>query len=188
MDLLAAITALLLSYTPHGDDRSESALARANRMADMGAAIHLVTLAATCSAPFDFDGCQRRWSGSPVALAALLARTAHDETGLSHRIHEGRCYAYECDRGAARGPWQVHAVGPVSRELWNAIDRTPAGTLAGAWAATLIYSGARNQCRGTRIGTISAYATGYSCGWSGAARRERGWTRAESTLRAACAR
>lgn len=48
------------------------------------------------------DGISRRkWE-------TLLIAKAEGETHFSIRIQEGRCLPFECDRGKARGPWQVH--------------------------------------------------------------------------------
>jgi len=174
MNLAGAILALLLAYPRHAEDAAEPALARVGRLADHADSIALVSLAATCQGPWRDTECRRRWRGSPVSLAALLARTAYEETGLSARIHRGECRPGECDGGAARGP------------LWERIDASPEGTLAGAWAATLIYSGAAWYCRDSedwRAGAVSAYATGSSCAWSGAPDRVDGWRRAERYLR-----
>ncbi len=40
--------------------------------------------------------------------AAFLLAWGDAETHYSLRIHEGRCFKWECDRGRARGPWQAH--------------------------------------------------------------------------------
>jgi hypothetical protein len=50
--------------------------------------------------------------------AAFLLAWGDAETHYSLRIHEGRCFRWECDRGRARGPWQLHRNGR-SLELWD---------------------------------------------------------------------
>jgi hypothetical protein len=40
--------------------------------------------------------------------AALVIAIGQAESGFSLRIHDGRCFKWECDRGRARGPWQLH--------------------------------------------------------------------------------
>jgi hypothetical protein len=40
--------------------------------------------------------------------AALLLTIGYHESGFSLRIHAGLCKPQECDRGKARGPWQLH--------------------------------------------------------------------------------
>lgn len=50
--------------------------------------------------------------------AAFLIVWAKHETNLSLRIQVGRCKAWECDRGKARGPWQQHRNGR-DEETWN---------------------------------------------------------------------
>lgn len=184
MPLRGAILALLLSYPRAAEDASEPALHRVNRLADMADGIALASRRATCTGQWAGFPCRRRWADSPESLAALLAATAFGETGLSARLQRGACRPHECDHGAARGSWQVHAVGPVSGALWRRIGPGVDGVRAGAWAAALMYSAAAGACRPQgAVGTVSAYATGYSCQWTGARRRAASWWSAEAKIR-----
>ncbi len=53
--------------------------------------------------------------------AAFVLSWGSAETHYSLRIAEGRCMIAigECDRGKARGPWQVHRVAAMSAEQWD---------------------------------------------------------------------
>lgn len=46
---------------------------------------------------------------SPREWAALMLTVANHETHFSIRISDGQCKKWECDRGLARGMWQLHA-------------------------------------------------------------------------------
>lgn len=45
---------------------------------------------------------------SPRQWAALLITIGHHESAFSIRISDGNCKPHECDRGRARGMWQLH--------------------------------------------------------------------------------
>jgi hypothetical protein len=51
-------------------------------------------------------------------VAAFLLAWGDAETHFSLRIHRGQCFKWECDRGRARGPWQLHRNG-MAPELWD---------------------------------------------------------------------
>jgi hypothetical protein len=51
--------------------------------------------------------------------AAFLFAWGDAESKFSLRIHAGRCKKHECDRGRARGPWQVHRVASHTAEQWD---------------------------------------------------------------------
>ncbi len=51
--------------------------------------------------------------------AAFVLAWGDAETHYSLRIAEGRCLIWECDRGKARGPWQVHRNAAMSAEQWD---------------------------------------------------------------------
>lgn len=50
-------------------------------------------------------------------LAFLIAWGWH-ETAYSLRIHRNECRRWECDRGRARGPWQLHRNG-LDAQSWD---------------------------------------------------------------------
>lgn len=63
---------------------------------------------------------------TPDELAFVLAWGQH-ETHFAVRIHSGNCKRWECDRGRARGPWQLHQNG-MRAEDWNrmhGVENTP---------------------------------------------------------------
>jgi hypothetical protein len=51
--------------------------------------------------------------------AAFLITWGRHETNFSLRVHSGNCRAWECDRGRARGPFQVHRLKSMSDETWD---------------------------------------------------------------------
>jgi hypothetical protein len=51
--------------------------------------------------------------------AAFLIACGRYETAFSLRIHAGQCRPLECDRGRARGPWQVHRNSAMSDAQWD---------------------------------------------------------------------
>ncbi len=50
--------------------------------------------------------------------AAFLLALGDAESKFSLRIHAGNCKPTECDRGRARGPWQLHRNG-MPDEQWD---------------------------------------------------------------------
>lgn len=50
--------------------------------------------------------------------AAFLVAWGDAETHYSLRIHAGRCAKWECDRGRARGPWQLHRSADMTADTW----------------------------------------------------------------------
>lgn len=51
--------------------------------------------------------------------AAFLIAWGQAETNYSLRIQRGQCRRWECDRGRARGPWQVHRLRNMPLEKWD---------------------------------------------------------------------
>jgi hypothetical protein len=113
----------------------------------------------------------RGWPGSKRELASLLLTVAWHETRLSLRIHDGLCKPYECDRGRARGLWQLHAHASLPKERWLAVAGLDLeSTRNGAAEAAKALVRSRRLClRGTNADwvapTLSAYA-GLGCGGS----------------------
>lgn len=60
--------------------------------------------------------------------AAFLLAWGDAETHYSLRVHSGRCKPHECDRGRARGPWQLHRDASMSADTWarmHGVENTP---------------------------------------------------------------
>ena len=55
---------------------------------------------------------------TPDQTAFLLA-WGDAETRFSLRIGAGRCKPWECDRGRARGPWQLHRDASMTADTWS---------------------------------------------------------------------
>lgn len=64
-----------------------------------------------------------RWPGTLEELIAVTLAIGYHETRYSLRIHAGDCKPWECDRGRARGLWQMHqsAVQNHDRDVWLAL-------------------------------------------------------------------
>lgn len=95
----------------------------------------------------------RGWPGSKRELATLLLTVAWHETRLSLRIHDGRCKPYECDRGKARGLWQLHSHASLPRERWLTVaGLDEQSTLIGASEAAQALIRGRHMCRKSSLG------------------------------------
>ena len=112
-----------------------------------------------------------RWQrvATPIDWAALVLAIREAESAGSLRIHAGRCLPLECDRGRARGPWQVHRYSEASLE-WERMHGIE-NTSRQAWAASAILRRGFYTCRGSAdwvTATINGYA-GRRCGstWPG---------------------
>ncbi len=139
------------------------------------------------------DEHRNAWIGSPEQLAGVTLTVGYAESGYSLRIQAGDCYAWECDRGRARGLFQMHqsAVQGQHPILWIALPGLDVGSVelsVDQVVRALIRS--RKQCGSLeRRGkdwlpmTLSAYA-GRGCigGFRGLDERVRTFKRIESVL------
>jgi hypothetical protein len=112
----------------------------------------------------------RDWPDSQRELAALMLTIAWHETRLSLRIHDGRCKPHECDRGRARGLWQLHVHRSLPRERWLLVaGLTAEATRNAAREAAIALVRSRRMCSVATRGrdwvgaTLTAYA-GVGCG------------------------
>lgn len=153
--LLAAIAALPVFHEDVGADLVATKQDQAEMIA--GAIAHSV------------EGAQG-WPGTERELAALMLTVAWHETRLSLRIHDGRCRPLECDRGRARGLWQLHVHRSLPKERWlrvAGLNRESTDNAAHEAAIALIRS--RRMCSIATRGrdwvgaTLTAYA-GLGCG------------------------
>jgi hypothetical protein len=87
--MLEKLMAVLLSFPVHHTDRTEAAERRTERIRLIAAAIVQTT--------------------NDPAMQAALASVAVHESGLAGYVQNGRCSEgpHNCDKGKARGPWQV---------------------------------------------------------------------------------
>jgi hypothetical protein len=72
-----------------------------------------------------------RWPGTPEELAAVTVTIGDAESGYSLRIQQGDCHTWECDRGRARGTYQlqVGAVQGQDHRLWVALPGLDVGSV-----------------------------------------------------------
>lgn len=96
-------------------------------------------------------------------LAALLAVTAAQESGLRRDVQFGACPEHLCDRGRAVGLAQLHRPPSVSIETWRSWAGPEYENQLAAFtqAANLLRHGL-NACRSLE-GAIGLYATGLIC-------------------------
>ncbi len=147
----AWILAVLLRLPVYHEDRASEE--KAQQMATIAAAI----AENSRNAPLP----PRDW-------ARLLITIGFHESAFSLRIMAGNCRPAECDRGKAKGAWQIHR-NTLNRDSWAKQDgdialqaRLASDALKRAWGT----------CRGSGVepvrATLSAYA-GKRCGadWSG---------------------
>lgn len=101
-------------------------------------------------------------SSEPLDRAVLVV-LAWRETRLARYVHEGRCSdgprgKYECDRGLAKGLWQIHD----ARE-WS----VPEADEEQASLALRLWKGGRARCRRDNpdelAGAFVSYGSGGSC-------------------------
>jgi len=110
------------------------------------------------------------WPDSKRELASLMLTIAWHETRLSLRIHDGRCKPHECDRGRARGLWQLHVHRSLPKERWLRVAGVNLeATRHAAHEAAIALVRSRRMCAVATRGrewvgaTLTAYA-GAGCG------------------------
>lgn len=140
----AAILAFLLAQPWHVTDGAETLEYRTERLGHVAAAIADV-------------------SGSNRLVAATLAITAVQESGLRRDVQLGACPAHLCDRGKAIGLWQLHQPPSVDKSVWLgwAGEGYESQRAAAERAANLLRHGL-TVC-GSLEGAIGLYATGLIC-------------------------
>ena len=145
MTFHAAILAALLAVPPNSlESMHETAIARA---------VRLDALAAVIERAADTASCYERSNCRPVVDrylgAAVLVVQAIRETGLRLDVQLGHCRPHECDRGRARGPWQLHRWPSVPRAEWLAYaGEDAAGLELGAVRALRLWAGGASRGRG----------------------------------------
>ena len=123
---------------------------------------------ATCTGAFASDECQPLWMGSARELLGPHLTIAIHESALSRAIHAGHCRPDQCDGGRARGPWQVHAGGRISRAAWfESAGLTAHNTDVAAWQAMRVLVASHRYCASRGHAgwqpALSLYATGRHC-------------------------
>lgn len=146
MDTIS-ILAILLTLTPYSGDR-ESIITRTNRLITIANAIH-----------YAVDNVN--WMREKDELIALLIDTGFSESHYASHVHANLCRTWECDKGKAKGPWQIQIGNGISRELWNSIvDTGQESTNAAALGAAIVLSNSYKQCK-SLSGTIAGYLSGH---------------------------
>lgn len=102
-----------------------------------------------------------------AADAATLFSVGYFESGFLPRIQEGDCRKAECDRGRARGFWQMHQ--DTAGAAWTDLLGME-NTEVGAQVAARKLRHGRRVCH-SESGAISFYAVGTCFGWKGSETR-----------------
>ncbi len=186
--LKETLLAAALTFQPwHGDE--EEPEARRARLETIAQAIQEAVQVATCapgapshesvtaaseSEESEEKECQPVWRRNPETLGFLLLAQAYFETRLAKHVHEGNCRVHigECDSGRAISLWQLQSGPHLPKEEWELLGSSDLESTrrAAVHAAVALGRGA-NYC-GSLRGAIALYATGQSCEWAPAARRE----------------
>jgi len=157
--MVGAILAVLLSLTPAAEDVAEVAEMRADRLRQVAEAIDAAT-------------------GDEATQAALIS-AAWSETRLAASAQRGECPAGagDCDKGRAKGVWQLHP--------WCKASMQPSDLVGQAVCARKALRGPLARC-GSWERAFGGYASGHGCKpWP---ERERRRTNYLSKLRAHKAR
>lgn len=186
MSLISYALGLMLSLPAYHQD-AETFQEREERLTVLAHALEDVAAEATCHGSYAVEGCVRLWPGTRKQLVALEVAQAYSESRLALRIHEDRCRDNECDplrywdperkayrvHHRAKSLFQVQRQGDVTLAEWRSMGGTSyEATRASAWAAARVLSRGYRACGSTQ-GAISLYATGKTCRWKGAPKRER---------------
>ncbi len=100
--------------------------------------------------------------------AATLFAVGYFESGFQPRIQEGDCRKHECDRGLARGFFQIHE-DTAGQQVWADLLGMDRVGLGASVAARKLRWG-RKMCH-SESGAISYFAVGTCFGWRGADNR-----------------
>jgi hypothetical protein len=146
--VIESIISVLMAFPTYKDDREDP------RKRDQ-----LVMVAEAVDYASRVEG----WQGRQSELAALLITVGWHESSFALHIHAGKCKPWECDRGRARGPWQVHK-NRLNTDSWDSLlGLEPASTRLAAIVAAQALVRARAQCRSLAGSdwvnfTLTAYA------------------------------
>lgn len=129
---------------------------------------------------------KRQRIATELDWAALMIAIGEHESNFSLRIHQGFCYAGECDGGRARGPWQLHRYG-IAKEHWHDMHGLDSVAIQ-AHAASRALERGYGVCRGPAtdwlIATINGFA-GVRCDkmWRGLEERIATWRKVRGAMR-----
>ena len=184
MTLAAAILAVLVGLpAPACPPRATCAspAVRAEHLRRVAYAIASASERATWTGPWaaaDATIGRRVWPGSAEELAAVLVTTGYWESRFSVAVQAGRCLESGCGPRwrLAHSDWQIEQSAAVSPALWRSLRGLGEVPISdAAWTSARLLALSRGHCaahaRDWVEPTLSGYAIGSACSWSGAARR-----------------
>jgi hypothetical protein len=120
--MYTSIVTILLAFHPSVLDKGESLESRTQRFTTMAQAIESTANRVTCTnQPV---GCKTLHNDRYI-VAGILIVQLYRESGLRKDVWEGVCLrSFDCDRGKARGPWQMQRRVSDSDEVWNSFAGT----------------------------------------------------------------
>lgn len=177
MSLSAAVLAALLTLPTYAEDTGPEL-----------AGAKLAQLTAVADAVAEASAAQR--IATSRDWAALVVAIGFHESGFSLRIHDGHCRPLECDRGRARGPWQLHRYAEAVT-WWDQMQGVDNVELQAKVVSARMRRG-YYTCRGATdwvSATLSGYA-GRRCGsvWPGLEQRFATWRRVRKSMDVAASR
>lgn len=160
MTFILAIVFVLLHLPRHFSDAQEPAAERIERLTRMATGSAMACDVVTCVGqskpcrPIYRDGAE---------CAGALIQLARIESTLAAHVHRGECLPYECDRGLAVGPWQIHRLKAWNDSTWQSMhgDSVEA-TQATALVAARRIAGGVGAC-GSLAASFGRYNNGSGC-------------------------
>ena len=177
----SAILAILLSFQPSSREQlPESPEGRESRLGVVAQAIESVANRAACHE--QPDPCRTVVSDRHLAAAVLIVQ-ARRESALRHDVQVGQCRPHECDRGRAKGTWQLHRAPTETVEQWRGYASTELEDVtSAAWRTITLWAGGayRGRAQGLQLYCGFCRLAGYGVCWS-----DYGVDRAAEALRVA---
>lgn len=142
--MFTTIVAILLSFKPSALDKDETIEARTQRFTVAAHAIEVVADKVTCTnQPAD---CKPLYADKAL-VAGILVAQAYRESVLRRDVWLGTCaHKWECDKGLAKGAWQLQQRTTDTEEEWQAFAGTEQVNFErAAWRTITLWIGGAAQ-------------------------------------------
>jgi 5-enolpyruvylshikimate-3-phosphate synthase len=134
----AIILAILLSFgVSKKDQLPETNQERRERLEVVAVAIEETANRAAC---FQRENC-KPIIGDRYLAAAVLIVQARNESAFRYDVQVAQCRMRECDRGRARGLWQLHRNGVPVEDWENYAGLERENVASGAWQTIKLWAG-----------------------------------------------